>query len=81
MQNILIGVQVFCWPKIINPLGQKSAFGRFLSCVGKNMLAWISLFLSLINGLSLENKSWKLFVLCLQALTKMLYIAYTIRNI
>ena len=32
--NILIGVQDFCWPKFINPLGQKSAFGRFLSCVG-----------------------------------------------
>ena len=34
--NILIGVQDFCWPKFINQLGQKSAFGRFLSCVGIN---------------------------------------------
>jgi hypothetical protein len=29
--NILTGAQVFCWPKIINPLGQKPAEG-----VGKN---------------------------------------------
>mgnify|MGYP006976001272 CR=1 FL=1 len=34
--NILTGVQDFCWPKFINQLGQKSAFGRFLSCVGIN---------------------------------------------
>ena len=27
MQSILIGVQVFCWPKIINPLGHKTIFG------------------------------------------------------
>ena len=23
-KNILIGAQVFCWPKIINPLGHKT---------------------------------------------------------
>ena len=34
--NSLIGVQDFCWPKFINQLGQKLAFGRFLSCVGMN---------------------------------------------
>ena len=34
--NILIGAQDFCWPKIINQLGQKPAFGGFLSCVGIN---------------------------------------------
>ena len=34
VMNILIGAQDFCWPKFINQLVQKSAFGRFLSCVG-----------------------------------------------
>jgi hypothetical protein len=37
-KNILIGAQVFCWQKFINPLGQKPAFGWFLSCVGKNLI-------------------------------------------
>merc|ERR1712051_1082813 len=36
--NILIGAQIFCWPKFINQIGQNSAFGRFLSCVGKSFL-------------------------------------------
>ena len=36
--DILIGAQDFCWPKIINPLGQKPVEGWFLSCVGKTQI-------------------------------------------
>ena len=32
--NILIGAQVFCWPKIINPLGHKT----IPSAVGKTQI-------------------------------------------
>ena len=57
MQNILIGVQVFCWQKFINPLGHKtilrpSAEGWF--CV----LRWNEIFApscSLITSCSLNR--------------------------
>jgi hypothetical protein len=40
MKNILIGAQVFCWQKIINPLGQKfqgALLPEISSCVGINI--------------------------------------------
>jgi hypothetical protein len=40
-KNILIGAQVFCWPKIINPLGHKTGLrpkDGFVSCVGKTQI-------------------------------------------
>ena len=55
-KNILIGAQVFCWPKFINPLGQKSAFGRFLSCVGINLIE------ILLSFFSIENCDWTVWI-------------------
>ena len=40
-KNILIGAQVFCWSKIINPLGHKSRLGEeVISSWGKFTLPW-----------------------------------------
>ena len=54
-KNILIGAQVFCWQKFINPLGQKPAFGWFLSCVGINQIKIKYLFHKLRNDVVISG--------------------------
>ena len=49
--------------KFINPLGQKSAFGRFLSCVGKTYLVQPNLSLATLapndaNSVTILNLSY-----------------------
>ena len=65
--NILIGVQDFCWPKFINQLGQKSAFGRFLSCVGIIIIIIIVIIIVIISFLRIlwpcSTKIWQMTVL------------------
>ena len=66
-KNVLIGAQVFCWPKIINQLGQKSAFGRFLSCVGIKDLFYATVIVSI--SILLKNQYFYNCVLWAQNLS------------
>ena len=63
MNNVLIGAQVFCWPKIINPLGHKTILGPSAQgwfCVLRwNKLEQLELELEKIIGF--KNTEEKLF--------------------
>ena len=61
--------------KFINPLGQKSAFGRFLSCVGINSNKWLWNWLNSwyrsknLKKLLLNNVHWKICYLIMYILS------------
>ena len=52
MKNILIGVQVFCWPKIITPLGHKwfcVLRWNYLWLEKRLTFLWLGVLLNLLN--------------------------------
>ena len=62
-KNILIGAQVFCWQKSINPLGQKPAFSGFCPALEQYPLYFIKndknlIFFQVIIQITSKHKFW-----------------------